>query len=154
MSLQGLTTVLPPPRRGEAPGFIGSAQETYDRRTAFRRAGDAFEQQRLRHTDDRGRMPQADDRRRPVSDEPQTGLRAGRRATDRNVPGGLHLKLAGHPEFVRHSTPFVAQAIGQERGVIEQVRQRGLGGGTAAYDAGIARVDSFFNAIEPIEVYA
>ena len=66
--------------------------------------------------------------------------------------GHIHLKVSSTPEFVIHSTPFVAQAIGQERGTINLV-PRSLNSGTAAYDVGIARVESFFSVIEPISVY-
>jgi hypothetical protein len=86
-------------------------------------------------------------------DPPPARSGHGRRATDHGTFAGLHLKLNTAPEFVRHSTPFVAQAIGQERGTIN-VTPRGANSGTAAYDAGVARVDSFFSVIEPISVYA
>lgn len=155
MSLQGLTTILPPPRRADSGEFIGKAQETYDRRAAFRRASDTFVQDRTRglqerFTDNAFRGRRADD----AAEQPAQS-RTGRRATDQAATAGLHLKLPGLPEFVRHSTPFVAQAIGQEHGVIDQTSaRRAETGAAAAYDAGVARVDSFFSVVEPIEVYA
>ncbi len=154
MSLQGLTTILPPPRRHDAAGFAGNTQEIYDRRAAFRRVSDAFHQSALRRGEDRAPQYARDeaDRRTPVGDNGEI-RRTGRRAGDRATAAGLHLKLPTTPEFVRHSTPFVAQAIGQDRGAIDQ-RSGGLSRVAAAYEAGVARVDSFFSVIEPIEVYA
>lgn len=154
MSLQGLTTILPPPRRGNSGGFVGNAQETFDRRAAFRRLSDAFAQKRARATDEGFQHPAFRGRRAEdaVADPGQS--RAGRRAGDRATNAGLHLKLPGLPEFVRHSTPFVAQAIGQDRGAIDQRASRSEQGATAAYAAGIARVNSFFSAVEPVEVFA
>jgi hypothetical protein len=152
MSLPSLTSVLPPPRRGTTPRFIGNAQETYDRRANFRRAADAFQTDRSRSTEQRA--PSANNRRRLGDyDATQASTGHGRRATDAGTPVGLHLKVSAAPESVRHSTPFVAQAIGQERGTIN-VTPRNVSSGTAAYDAGVARVDSFFSVIEPISVYA
>ena len=152
MSLPSLTSVLPPPRRGTPPRFIGNAQETYDRRANFRRAADAFQTDRSRSADQRAPATTA---RRRLSDneaaQPRTDQ--GRRATDAGTPAGLHLKVSAAPESVRHSTPFVAQAISQERGTIN-VTPRNVSSGAAAYDAGVARVDSFFSVIEPISVYA
>ena len=154
MSLQGLMNVLQPPRRGEAPRFVGNAQETYDRRAGWRRATDSFENSRL------GRLGRPDaqstplgDPGRRIGDERDAQPRAGRSRRTGDAPAGLHLKLPGAPEFVRHSTPFVAQAIGQDRGTISQAPRRATAG-TAAYDAVTARVDSFFSVIEPISVYA
>ncbi len=153
MSLQGLMNVLPPPRRGEAPRFVGNAQETYDRRAGWRRATDTFENTRLGRPDAQN-TPLGDPRRR-IDDERAAQPRAarGRRTGDTGAAAGLHLKLPGAPELVRHSTPFVAQAIGQDRGAISQAPRRATAG-TAAYDAVSARVDSFFSVIEPISVYA
>ncbi|MEQ8246393.1 MAG: hypothetical protein RID42_01800 [Alphaproteobacteria bacterium] len=152
MSLQGLMSVLPPPRRGEPSGFIGNPQETFDRRAGWRRATDAFENHRANRAP-RQDAPSGDPRRR-IGDrhDPQTRP-GGRRIGDSAASGGLHLKLPTAPEYVRHSSPFVAQAIGQERGTI-MPPPRGTATGTAAYDAVSARIDSFFSVIEPISVYA
>jgi hypothetical protein len=151
MSLPSLTSVLGSPRRGTPPRFIGYAQENYDRRANFRRAADTFQTEPSRRTDQRAPTQKA--RRRAADNEAsQTNTGHSRRTTDAGTPVGLHLKVSSAPEFVRHSTPFVAQAIGQERGTINVV-PRNLNLGTAAYDAGIARVDSFFSVIEPISVY-
>ena len=151
MSLPSLTSVLGPPRLGAPPRFIGNSQETYDRRAHFRRAADAFQTERSQSTDQR--VPSQRARRHAADNEaPQTNTGHGRRTTDAGTPVGLHLKVSSAPEFVRHSTPFVAQAIGQEHGTINLV-PRILNSGTAAYDAGVARVDSFFSVIEPISVY-
>jgi hypothetical protein len=152
MTLPSLTTVLPPPpSRGAPPRFVGFAQETFDRRAGFRRAADAFQPDRPRPAEERA--PMGARRRFTDHDPPPARSGHGRRATDHGTFAGLHLKLNTAPEFVRHSTPFVAQAIGQERGTIN-VTPRGANSGTAAYDAGVARVDSFFSVIEPISVYA
>jgi hypothetical protein len=152
MNLPSLTSVLPPPRRGEPPRFVGNAQETFDRRANFRRAADSFQTERARRPDERGGSSL--DARRAGDQEPaQARTARGRRATDTGTPAGLHLKLNAAPELVRHSTQFVAQAIGQERGTIGMT-PRSVGAGTTAYDAGVARVDSFFSVIEPISVYA
>ncbi len=152
MTLPSLTTVLPPPpSRGAPPRFVGFAQETFDRRAGFRRAADAFQPDRPRPAEERA--PMGARRRFTDHDPPPARSGHGRRATDHGTFAGLHLKLNTAPEFVRHSTPFVAQAIGQERGTIN-VTPRGANSGTAAYDAGVARVDSFFSLIEPISVYA
>lgn len=152
MTMPSLTTVLPPPPpRGASSRFIGTAQETFDRRASFRRAADAFQPDRPRQTDER--TPAGARRRITDHETPQTDTGRGRRASDTGAPAGLHLKLNTTPEFVRHSTPFVAQAIGQERGTIS-ITPRGVNTGAAAYDAGVARVDSFFSVIEPISVYA
>ena len=152
MNLPSLTSAPPPPRRGTPLRFIGNAQETYDRRANFRRAADAFQTDRSRRADQRA--PSTNSRRRLSDNEasqPRTGY--GRRATDTGTPAGLHLNVNAGPQSVRHSTPFVAQAIGQERDTIN-VTPRNVGSGAAAYDAGVARVDSFFSVIEPISVYA
>ena len=152
MSLQGLMSVLPPPRRGEPSGFVGTPQETVDRRAGWRRATDAFENHRARRA--RGQDTAAGDPRPRINERPEPQTRAGgRRTGDSTATSGLHLKVPAAPEFVRHSTPFVAQAIGQERGTINQP-PRGTTTGTAAYDAVSARIDSFFSVIEPISVYA
>ena len=151
MSLPSLTSVLGSPRHDTPPRFIGNAQETYDRRADFRRAADAFQADRSPSTDQR--VPSQKTRRGAADNEaPKTNTGYGRRTTGAGTPVGLHLKVSNAPEVVRHSTPFVAQAIDQERGTINVVRD--LNSGTAAYDAGIARVDSFFSVIEPISVYA
>ena len=151
MNLPSLTNVLGSPHRRMPPRFIGNAQETYDRRTNFRRAADAFQTDRSRSTDQRASSQKA---RRSTDDNEasHTNTGYGRRATDVRMPAGLHLKVSSTPEFVVHSTPFVAQAIGQERGTISLV-SRNLNSGTAAYDVGIARVESLFSVIEPISVY-
>lgn len=99
---------------------------------------------------------------RDVSDHrPETrrpaNPRTERRADTPSGEFGLHIAAAPYPERVQHSTPFVAQVIGQATG--QAIGQAGalaeaeLNAGVAAYDGAAARTESYFGAHAPVEFH-
>lgn len=152
MGSHGLTAVLPPPKRGDAGPFAGRPFAADDRRAGpFHQVHDTYAE-RLRQDGTEGRF----DRRRPIADarDVPAGARRGRRAGDTASLFGLHLKVSHFPEIVRHSAQFVAQAIGQDRATLNAPAREDLASGTAAYEAGLARTETLFYALEPVEVFA
>ncbi len=65
---------------------------------------------------------------------------------------GIHLAASPFPERVQHSSPFVAQLIGQQFGDGEE--SGALDEGLAAYDGAVALSQSFFGAYAPVELVA
>ena len=85
--------------------------------------------------------------RRSANDRPE---RRGRTA-----PGefGLHIAADPYPERVQHSTPFVAQVIGQTIAPGGALAEADLSAGVAAYDGAAARTESYFGAHAPVEFH-
>jgi len=87
--------------------------------------------------------------RRPAND--------GLERRKRTAPGefGLHISADPYPERVQHSTPFVAQVIGQAIGQTiagaGALAEADLSAGVAAYDGAAARTESYFGAHAPVE---
>ena len=81
--------------------------------------------------------------RRPAND------RSERRG--RTAPGEFGLHIAAYPERVQHSTPFVAQVIGQAVARPGALPEADLNAGVAAYDGAAARTESYFGAHAPVE---
>ena len=85
------------------------------------------------------------DSRRPANDRSDRG--------GRSAPGefGLHIAADPYPERVQHSTPFVAQVIGQAIVHTGASAEADLNAGVAAYDGAAARTESYFGAHAPVE---
>lgn len=83
--------------------------------------------------------------RRPAND--------GLERRSRTAPGefGLHIAADPYPERVQHSTPFVAQVIGQTIAGTGALAEADLTAGVAAYDGAAARTESYFGAHAPVE---
>lgn len=159
MGVHAISQVLPfPPVKPPLPGLAANAfvpapsYEQLEREARGRvtlraiedsgRPGARLRRRRedLREVTERRRS----EARRPANDRPE---RRGR-----TVPGefGLHI-AAAYPERVQHSTPFVAQVIGQTTARAGPLSESDLNAGVAAYDGAAARTESYFGAHAPVE---
>lgn len=95
-------------------------------------------------------LREVSERRRPDSRRPAAGQPERR---SRTAPGefGLHIAADPYPERVQHSTPFVAQVIGQAVARPGALPEADLNAGVAAYDGAAARTESYFGAHAPVE---
>ena len=85
--------------------------------------------------------------RRPANDRPE---RRSRTAGE----FGMHIAADPYPERVQHSTPFVAQVIGQAIAPAGALAEADLNAGVTAYDGAAARNQSYFGAFAPVEISA
>lgn len=85
------------------------------------------------------------DSRRPANDSSEG---SGRTTTGEF---GLHIAANPYPERVQHSTPFVAQVIGQTVADAGSFTETNLHAGVTAYDGAAARTESYFGAHAPVE---
>ncbi len=84
----------------------------------------------------------------PANDKFQSARRSG------SGEFGLHVAADPYPERVQHSTPFVAQLIGQSAAQAGISAEATLNAGVAAYDGAAARTESYFGAHAPVEFHA
>lgn len=83
----------------------------------------------------------------PANDKFQSARRSG------SGEFGLHIAADPHPERVQHSTPFVAQLIGQSAAQAGISAGAALNAGVAAYDGAAARAETYFGAHAPVEFH-
>lgn len=163
MGVHAISQVLPfPPVKPASAGFAANAlvptpsYEELDRQARggviqrtiedSERPGARLRRRRedLREVFERRRS----DSRRPANDRLERG--------GRTAPGefGLHIAADPYPERVQHSTPFVAQVIGQTVAHAGAFAETDLNAGVAAYDGAAARTESYFGAHAPVEFHA
>ncbi len=164
MGVHAISQVLPfPPVKPASAGFAANAlvptpsYEELDRQARggviqrtiedSERPGARLRRRRedLRDVFDR---PRPADSRRPANDRLERG--------GRTAPGefGLHIAADPYPERVQHSTPFVAQLIGQSAAQADISAEATLNAGVAAYEGAAARTESYFGAHAPVEFHA
>ncbi|MCH8110913.1 MAG: hypothetical protein IH905_02990 [Proteobacteria bacterium] len=95
-------------------------------------------------------LREVSERRRSEPRRPANDRSEGRGRTA-PVEFGLHIAADPYPERVQHSTPFVAQVIGQAVARAGALPEADLNAGVAAYDGAAARTESYFGAHAPVE---
>lgn len=159
MGVHAIAQVVPfpvkPPTLGAAANALVPAPnfEELDRQARggiTRRAIDDSERAGTRLHRRRGELGEAIERRRGNDSRQPANDRLDR---DRAGAGefGLHIAADPYPERVQHSSPFIAQVIGQTVGHASSATGEIRNEGITAYDGAVARTESYFGAYDPVE---
>lgn len=155
MALDAVTAYLPPPPSQTQAGPMlaaGISFDTLDRQARgaihFRSLGEPEPiEPRLRRRGSAGRGT-AD------LDNPANDRRDGGTGRSRRREFGLHFGINPFPEWVLHSSAFVAQLIAQQFSPGAGLPQLSSEEGASAYGLATARTESFFGQFQPVEFAA